>query len=80
MPIKPGWEGRYFEDFSVGDVYRCRLGRTGTEADNIWQQNIPGTPNCTRCNSGLGTRLRFTFGLADAADPIARPTAVVSDR
>ncbi len=25
MPVKPGWEGRYFEDFQVGDIYRCRL-------------------------------------------------------
>ncbi len=36
MAVKPGWEGRFFEDFEVGDVYRCRLGRTVTEADNIW--------------------------------------------
>ena len=36
MPIKPGWEGRFFEDFEVGDIYRSRLGRTVTEADNTW--------------------------------------------
>ncbi len=36
MAVKPGWEGRYFEDFEIGDIYRCRLGRTVTEADNIW--------------------------------------------
>lgn len=28
--------GRYFEDFTVGDVYEHRPGRTLTEADNIW--------------------------------------------
>ncbi|MEV7966614.1 MaoC family dehydratase [Sphaerisporangium sp. NPDC088356] len=33
---RPGWEGRYFEDFSVGDVYRHPLGRTITQTDNIW--------------------------------------------
>jgi hypothetical protein len=22
MPVKPGWEGRFFEDFEVGDIYR----------------------------------------------------------
>lgn len=27
--------GRYFEDFTIGDVYRHRLGRTVTEADNL---------------------------------------------
>ena len=33
---KAGWTGRYFEDFSVGDVYRHPLGRTVTETDNVW--------------------------------------------
>ena len=28
MAIKPGWTGRVFEDFSVGDVYEHPLGRT----------------------------------------------------
>ena len=31
---KPGWQGRYYEDFEVGDLYRHRLGRTVTESDN----------------------------------------------
>ena len=28
MAIKPGWTGRVFEDFTVGDVYEHPLGRT----------------------------------------------------
>ena len=32
--LKEGWPGRYYEDFEVGDVYRCRFGHTVTEADN----------------------------------------------
>lgn len=28
--------GRYFEEFTVGDVYEHRPGRTITEADNVW--------------------------------------------
>jgi itaconyl-CoA hydratase len=28
--------GRYYEDFTVGDVYEHRPGRTITETDNIW--------------------------------------------
>jgi itaconyl-CoA hydratase len=28
--------GRYFEEFTVGDVYEHRPGRTITETDNIW--------------------------------------------
>jgi acyl dehydratase len=36
MAIKTGWTGRVFEDFTVGDVYEHPLGRTVTQADNIW--------------------------------------------
>jgi acyl dehydratase len=36
MPEVPGWEGRYFEDFAVGDVYVHRLGRTVLDVDNSW--------------------------------------------
>lgn len=31
-----GWDGRYFEDFAVGDVYEHPLGRTITSQDNAW--------------------------------------------
>jgi acyl dehydratase len=31
-----GWQGRYFEDFVVGDIYEHPLSRTITSTDNIW--------------------------------------------
>lgn len=31
-----GWNGRFFEDFTVGDVYYHPLGKTVTETDNQW--------------------------------------------
>src|SRR2546421_11586623 len=36
MVTKEGWQGRFFEDFEVGDVYQHALGRTVTTTDNIW--------------------------------------------
>lgn len=36
MPLKEGWQGRFFEDFEVGDIYQHALGRTVTTTDNIW--------------------------------------------
>ncbi|HSP09107.1 MAG TPA: MaoC family dehydratase [Candidatus Dormibacteraeota bacterium] len=36
MTVKPGWKGRFYEDFEVGDVYEHPLGRTITTADNMW--------------------------------------------
>ncbi|HSF27160.1 MAG TPA: MaoC family dehydratase [Actinomycetes bacterium] len=35
MDARPA-DGRFFEDFAVGDVYRHPLGRTVTSTDNIW--------------------------------------------
>jgi acyl dehydratase len=36
MTVRPGWRGRFFEDFVVGDVYEHPLGRTLTATDNSW--------------------------------------------
>ena len=36
MAVKPGWTGRVYEDFKVGDVYEHPLGRTLLDADNSW--------------------------------------------
>lgn len=36
MTLKPGWQGRFYEDFEIGDVYQHPLGRTISEADNTW--------------------------------------------
>jgi itaconyl-CoA hydratase len=35
-PVKPGWRGRFFEDFEVGDIYEHPLGRTVLPTDNSW--------------------------------------------
>ncbi len=32
--VIPGWTGRCYEDFEVGEIYRSRFGRTVTTADN----------------------------------------------
>lgn len=34
--VVPGWDGRYFEDFTPGDIYRHPLGRTVLPVDNSW--------------------------------------------
>ncbi len=36
MAVKAGWNGRFFEDFVIGDVYKHPLGRTITATDNSW--------------------------------------------
>jgi acyl dehydratase len=34
--VRPGWNGRFFEDFEVGDIYEHPLGRTVLATDNSW--------------------------------------------
>ena len=51
MTVKPGWEGRYYEDFEVGDIYRHPLGRTITEADNTWFTLLTMNTNQSHFNS-----------------------------
>jgi len=36
VAIKQGWNGRFYEDFEVGDVYQHPLGRTILAVDNTW--------------------------------------------
>jgi itaconyl-CoA hydratase len=59
MSVVTGWEGRYFEDFNVGDVYRCRLGRTLTEADNTWFTLLTSNTNQIHFNSDFARRTEF---------------------
>jgi hypothetical protein len=47
--------GRCFEDFTVGDVYEHRPGRTITEADNTWFTLLTMNTG-TRCTSIASTR------------------------
>ena len=59
MPVVPGWDGRYFEDFAVGDIYRHPYGRTVTEADNIWFTLLTNNPHPVHYNSDYASRTEF---------------------
>jgi itaconyl-CoA hydratase len=57
--LRPGWQGRFFEDFTVGDLYRCRFGRTVTEADNIQFTLLTNNANQIHFNRDYGERSGF---------------------
>ena len=59
MPVKPGWQGRYFEDFEVGDVYQHPLGRTISEADNTWFTLLTMNTNQMHFNAHYAERSPF---------------------
>jgi itaconyl-CoA hydratase len=71
MPVKQGWVGRYFEDFEVGDIYRCRLGRTVTENDNIWFTLLTNNTNQIHFNNEYGKRTEFGKCLINSALTLA---------
>jgi itaconyl-CoA hydratase len=59
VALKQGWEGRYLEDFTVGDVYRCHYGRTITEAENIQFTLMTNNTNQIHFNREYGERTGF---------------------
>lgn len=71
MTVKPGWEGRYFEDFEVGDVYRSRLGRTITQADNIWFTLLTNNTNQIHFNQHYAAQTEFGRPLVNSALTLA---------
>jgi itaconyl-CoA hydratase len=60
VTVRQGWSGRYYEDFEIGDVYQHRLGRTITEADNIWFTLL--TQNTNQMHFNADYAMRSTFG------------------
>ena len=71
MAIVAGWEGRFFEDFHVGERYRCRLGRTVTETDNIWFTLLTNNTNQIHFNAEYAKRTEFGRCLVNSALTLA---------
>ena len=57
-PIR-SWEGRFFEDFTVGDVYRHAHGRTVSEADNTWFTLLTNNTHDIHFNADYASRTEF---------------------
>jgi itaconyl-CoA hydratase len=54
-----GWQGRFFEDFRVGDIYPHQLGRTVTDADNIWFTCLTMNTNPIHFDANIATKTEF---------------------
>ena len=57
-PIR-GWEGRFLEDFVVGDVYEHAHGRTITQTDNTWFSLLTNNPHDIHSNADYASRTVF---------------------
>jgi acyl dehydratase len=71
MPVKQGWEGRFFEDFEVGDIYRSRLGRTVLESDNVLFTLMSNNTNQIHFNADYARRTGFERPLMNSIVTLA---------
>lgn len=54
-----GWQGRYFEEFEVGAIYKHPYGRTVTETDDVWFTNISMNLNPMHFNEVYASQTEF---------------------
>jgi len=74
MTSVPGWRGRFFEDFTVGDVYEHPLGRTVTETDNIWTTLLTQNTAPIHFDSHYAAQTEFGRRLVDSTFTLALVT------
>ena len=56
---KETWEGRYLEDFAVGEVYRHAHGRTVTDTDNTWFTLLTNNSHQIHTNADYAAKTEF---------------------
>ena len=76
MPIKPGWEGRVFEDFEVGDIYVHPVGRTITSTDNTWFTLLTLNNNPIHFDRHYAAQTEFGRPLVNSAFTLALATGL----
>jgi len=69
--LKTGWQGRYYEDFGVGEVYKHPYGRTVTETDDVWFTNITMNVNPMHFNEAYAAETEFGERLVNGTFVIA---------
>jgi acyl dehydratase len=74
MAIKPGWTGRVFEDFVVGDVYQHALGRTVLPVDNSWFTLLTQNTNPIHFDAAYAAQTEFGKPLVDSTFTLALVT------
>ncbi len=80
MGVKAGWRGRTFEDFEVGDIYEHPVGRTITQADNIWFTLLTVNTNPIHFDAAYAARTEWGRPLVDSTFTLALITGLsVSD-
>jgi acyl dehydratase len=66
-----GQFGRFLEDFNSGDVYRHPLGRTITEADNVWFTLLTMNTNPAHFDNNFAAKTEFGKPLVNSGLTLA---------
>ena len=76
MTTVPRSDGRCYEDFQVGDVYRHPLGRTISEADNTWFTLLTVNTNPIHFDANYAAQTEFGRILVNSAFTLALVTGL----
>ncbi|MGE0067816.1 MAG: MaoC family dehydratase [Solirubrobacterales bacterium] len=75
-----GWQGRFFDDFSPGQVYRHPQGRTVSEADNTWFTLLTNNSHQAHFNTDYASKTPYGQLLVNSCLTLAIVTGLtVSD-
>lgn len=74
MAVKPGWTGRVYEDFEVGDIYEHPLGRTVLPVDNSWLTLLTQNVNPIHFDAAYAAHTEFGKPLVDSTFTLALVT------
>jgi itaconyl-CoA hydratase len=66
--------GRYFDDFTPGDVFRSSIGRTVTETDNVWFTCVTMNTNPIHFDAEYASRTEFKRPLVNSCFTLALVT------
>jgi acyl dehydratase len=70
----PGWTGRAYEDFEVGDVYDHALGRTILPVDNSWFTLLTQNTNPIHFDAEYAAKTEFGRPVVDSTFTLALVT------
>lgn len=74
MSVQEGWTGRYYEDFTEGDIYPHPLGRTVTKTDNIYMTLLTQNTNPIHFDDYYSENTEFGKPLVDSTFTLALVT------
>lgn len=74
MSVKKGWNGRFYEDFEIGDIYAHPLGRTVTKTDNIYATLLTQNTNPIHFDDYYSEQTEFGKPLVDSTFTLALVT------